>query len=90
MAKPPSKAVQLRVFTKDGEEYAERQVFDSRSHAISYLTNALSTAGLLLTNPHEGREDGEDPYAVLFPWHRVDEVDIIPYYEGRATMEEGE
>ena len=86
MATPKPKKdnrVQLRVFTAKDGQFTERQVFKSRLTALAYLTMATgSPGGLLLNHPHEGGvEAGDRDYAVLIPWHRIYEVDIIRYVE---------
>ena len=88
MATPKPKKnsrVQLRVFTVDKVDgtFTERQLYETRADAMSHLISALGHSGLLLDRPQEGGvEEGDDSYAVLIPWYRIREVDILGYTEG--------
>ena len=76
--------VQLRVFTVDRVDgaFTERQIYTTRDKAMAHLVTAAQQSGLLLDRPQEGGVmDGDNFYAVLIPWHRISEVDILAYPE---------
>ena len=76
--------VQLRVFTVDRVDgtFTERQIFETRAAALDLLGMSQMTSGMLMDRPQEGGvAEGDNTYAVLIPWHRISEVDILAYPE---------